>query len=303
MHLFCQDHCNHRGIFNHCFPEREIPKWFCRQNKGNSVTTDIPQNLFSDRNWMGFAICAVFPFHKHETAVRNNLESGIPHRVICQLQTDIAGMSPISTPYSISEDEVLISLYQRAFLWLSFTPSGNWMGSRYWNQMSWAKFSFVSDTPDVSSAVKCGINLVYRHNLDEFTRTIVQLITSYVDYMHLIRNSSKKNEPTVYKRLPMYHDEEVSRPDRSYEVPIQYVPLGLRTPKPMKPFFKTGPLVRILIMSHTLTPTIMSLSLSDWMLYIFLCYRTLIRFSYIIFASLQVKQPKSGSVIRVVGTQ
>jgi hypothetical protein len=180
------------------------------------VTTDIPQNLFSDRNWMGFAMCAVFPFHKHPTAVRRNLESGIPHRVICELQTDIAGMSPISTPYSISEDEVLISLYQRAFLWLSFTPSGNCMGKHVWNQMSWAKFSFVSDTPDVSSAVKCGVNLVYRHNFDEFTRTIVQLLTSYADYMHLIRNSSKKNEPTVYKMLPMYH-ENVPRPDSSIE--------------------------------------------------------------------------------------
>jgi hypothetical protein len=266
-----QDHCNHRGIFNHCFPEREIPEWFRNQNKGNSVTIEIPQKLFNDRNWMGFVMCAVFPFHKHETAVRNNLESGIPHRVICQLQTDIAGMSPISTPYSISEDEVLISLCKHAFLWVSFTPSGNWMGSDYWNQMSWAKFSFLSDSPDVSSAVKCGVRLVYRDNLNEFTRTIVQLLTSYVDYMHLIRNFSKKNEPMIYKRLPMY-PEKVSRPDRSYEedprpptrrVPIQVqpVPLGLRTPKPMKKFYETGPLVRIL-MTHALTPTIISLSLS-----------------------------------------
>jgi hypothetical protein len=234
IHLFymCfQDPGNHRGIFNHCFPESEIPECFSRQNKGNSVTIEIPQNLFSDRNWMGFAMCAVFPFHKHPTAVRRDLDSGVPdHRVICELQTDIGHMKPIFTIcYGISKDEVLISLHKRALLWVSFTPSGDWMRSReYCNQMSWAKFSFGSDTPDVvSSAVKCGVHLVYRHNFDEFTRTIV-LLTSYEEcYLHLTRNSSKKEHTSLG---------------------------GLTTPMP---FYQTGPLVRILMIHISL-----SLSLS-----------------------------------------
>jgi hypothetical protein len=86
--------------------------------------------------------------------------------------------------------------------------------------MSRATFSFGSNTPGVSHlAVKCGVHLVYRHNLDEFTRTIVRLLTSYVDYLHLTQ-------------------EELTSLG------------GLRTPKP---FYQTGPLVRILMIHISLS--------------------------------------------------
>jgi hypothetical protein len=74
------------------------------------VRIEIPQNLFDDSKWVGFAMCAVFPFHKHPTAVRMDLDSGVPHHVICELHTDIGGMKPISTSYLLGKDEVLISL-------------------------------------------------------------------------------------------------------------------------------------------------------------------------------------------------
>ncbi|XP_059453459.1 uncharacterized protein LOC132183998 [Corylus avellana] len=150
-------------------------------------------------------MCAVFPFHKHPTAVRANLDSGFPHRVICELETDIGCMPPSLIDHSISEDEVLISLYQRAFLWVLFVPLSRWAISRQVSQATWAKFSFTSGSPDVSLAIKCGVNLVCQHNMEELARTIVQLWTSYDDYSHVIRNSCK--EPTVYRRLHIYDDE------------------------------------------------------------------------------------------------
>jgi hypothetical protein len=97
------------------------------------------------------------------------------------------------------------------------------------------KFPF-SDSPDVSLLLECGVNLVYQRNMEDFKCTVlVQMMTSYVDYL--------------------VHHDEVRRTGGSYE-----------DPHPPDGFYKTGPLVRIL-MIHTLA--VISLSLSDWMLYFY----------------------------------
>jgi hypothetical protein len=242
------------GIFSHCFPHCEIPHWFCHQSNGHSVRIPLPPPyLFDNSGLMGFAICAVFSFHKHPTAVRMNLDSTLPHGFMCRLETNLGCVCPLLS-HSIREDEVLISIYQRAFLWVLFIPRRG----AFAQQITWAKFSFLSDSPDVS-VLRCGASLVDRQNMDEFNRTIVQLITSGVASLNAIRSSCK--EGAVCERLPIYHnkiggfefEDPQSRPLR--------LPSSPKETTPRNRFPKTSPLVRIL-MIHTLTITNQSLSLS-----------------------------------------
>ncbi|XP_057952416.1 TMV resistance protein N-like [Malania oleifera] len=205
---YLENHCEIRGVFNHCFPQREIPGWFSYQSNGSSVAIELPENIFNDPTWMGFAFCAAFSFHKHPTAVRNSLQgtdTGGSHRLICQLTTNLGPMTPLFF-HSISEDDVLISLHRRAFIWVSFIPRVLFL-SHYWTTLcTWIQFSFLSDGQD-SSVLDCGLNLVYQQDMEEFSRTIVRCVTSYVDYLYRIRESSKE-ESVVYGRLPIYHNDD-----------------------------------------------------------------------------------------------
>ncbi|XP_030967384.1 uncharacterized protein LOC115987912 isoform X2 [Quercus lobata] len=105
-------------------------------------------------------------------------------------------MNPL---YSISEEDVIISLHQRGFLWLSFIPC--WFLSPEWSRCTTVEFSFVSDSSAVS-ALKCGVDLVYRQKL-EFTHRMVQCITSY------------DGPFTSYERFPFYNPDQFSGSDGS----------------------------------------------------------------------------------------
>ena len=120
---------------------------------------------------MGFAFCAVFSFQKHPTSIRMK-GSGFSFIIVCHLKNKFGCMNPL---YSISEEDVIISLHQRAFLWLSFIPWG--FLSPKLSRCTLVEFSFLSDSSDVS-ALKCGVDLVYRPNF-EITRTMVERISSY----------------------------------------------------------------------------------------------------------------------------
>nr|POE84477.1 transcription factor [Quercus suber] len=76
--------------------------------------------------------------------------------------------------YRIREEDVLASIYQCEFCWESIIQRR--LLSPEWNKCTWVEFSFISDTLDVS-ALRCGVELVFQHNLEEFT--LAQCITSY----------------------------------------------------------------------------------------------------------------------------
>ena len=123
---------------------------------------------------MGFAFSAVFSFHKHLTTSRMKQGSGFSHIVICHVKTNLGCMNPLLYYGIRSEEDVLASIHQRAFLWESIIQ--RWLLSPEWSECTWVEFSFVNDNLDVL-ALKCGVELVFQHNLEEFT--LAQCITSY----------------------------------------------------------------------------------------------------------------------------
>ena len=171
----------------------------------------LPPNSYENPDWIGFAFCAVFSFHKHPTAVWKNLNSEFAHIFSCHLKTNLRCMCPLLY-YGIDEDDVLISLHQRAFIWVSFMPRV--ILSPHWRRCTWVEFSFLSGSPDVSP-LKCAVDLLYKQNLQEFTSTMVQCVTSYVDYLYDIRGRSCKK--AVYERLPFYRSDEFNGGDGLYE--------------------------------------------------------------------------------------
>ena len=141
--------------------------------------------------------------------------------IVCHLKTDFGCMNPL---YSISEEDVshvMLSMHQHGFLWLSFIP--RWFLSREWSGCTSVEFSFVSDSSAVS-ALKCGVDLVYRQKL-EFTRRMVQCITSY------------DGPFTSYERCRIYHPDQFSGSDGSSGISGHYS---------YDQFHKTAALVRFL---------------------------------------------------------
>ena len=168
-----QNHQKTSSPFNHCSPQSEIPKRFTNQSNSSSVRIFLPSHLYNKPDWIGFAFAAVFSFHKYPTATRMKQGSGFSHMVICHLKTNLGCMNPLLY-YGIREEDVLTSLHQRAFLWESIIERR--LLSPEWSECTWVEFSFVNDSLDVS-ALKCGVELVFLHNLEEFT--LAQCITSY----------------------------------------------------------------------------------------------------------------------------
>ena len=208
-----QDHCKVRSTSNYHYSQSEIPEWFKYHSINRSVQISLPRNLFKNPDWMGFAFCAVFSFRRHPASIPMNLHSGFSFVIVCHLKTNLGCMNPLLW-YDISEKDVIISLHQREFLWVSFIPCQCLTSE--WSRCNSVEFSFVSDNSDVL-ALKCGVDLVYREKL-EFTRTMVQCITLY------------DRPSTSYERFPFNHPNQFSSSDGSsgtsghysYECPYHF---------------------------------------------------------------------------------
>ena len=194
----------------------------------------LPPDFYDNPDWMGFAFCVV----SHFTSIQ--LLFGIiwikDHLICCQMKTNLGLMTP-PLHYLIREEDVLISLCRRAFIWVSFIPRG--ILSPQWSRCTWVEFFFVSDSPDVSPQ-DCGVNLLYQHNLQQFIDcAMIQCLTSYLDYLYAIRISCKQE--VVFVRLPFSSDKLSG--SYSYEkVYEKQHSTGRATTKILE--YRTGALVR-----------------------------------------------------------
>jgi hypothetical protein len=81
------------------------------------------------------------------------------------------------------------------------------LSEQHWSEVTGIGFSFMSNSEHVS-AVKCGVSLVYQENMEEFTRTYVQLMTSFADFAKDIRSRMSlppPGEQMQYEEHPQPH--------------------------------------------------------------------------------------------------
>nr|XP_023929824.1 uncharacterized protein LOC112041155 [Quercus suber] len=158
-------------IFNCCFAEREIPPWFGFKYK-QSIEFPLSPEFVNDPDWMGFALCGLFLFSMHPTAVRRSLRSKQKEmrQFCCFLQTSSSYLRLVCGGVLTTDNE-LVTLNQRAFIWVMFIPRTT--HAHLWSQSASAEFLLVGTKPDLF-AKSFGINVVYRHNMEELTQILVQ---------------------------------------------------------------------------------------------------------------------------------
>ncbi|KAK7822269.1 tmv resistance protein n, partial [Quercus suber] len=167
-------------IFNCCFAEREIPLWFCYEDKQSTKIPLYPKSV-NDPDWMGFALCGLFSFNRHPTAVRQSLGSiGIEFfEFRCHFQT--SSCYPRLVCYGLlTTDNELVTLNQRAFIWVMFIPRTT--HAHLWSKSAWAEFLLDSAEPDLL-VQSFGVNLVFRHNMEELTQLLVQCSAPFGSFL------------------------------------------------------------------------------------------------------------------------
>ena len=173
-HVF-QKNFDEGEIFHCCFAEREIPQWFCCEDK---QSMEIP--LYNP-DWMGFALCGLFLFNRHPTAVRQSLGSkkGVVFPFCCFFRTSSCHSRLVCNGLLNINNE-LVTLNQRAFIWVMFIPRTT--HAHFWSQSTKAEFWLNSSVPDLS-AESFGINLVYRHNMEELRQILVQCSAPFDSFL------------------------------------------------------------------------------------------------------------------------
>uniref|UniRef100_A0A2N9HBW6 ADP-ribosyl cyclase/cyclic ADP-ribose hydrolase n=1 Tax=Fagus sylvatica TaxID=28930 RepID=A0A2N9HBW6_FAGSY len=137
-------------IFNCCFAEREIPRWFGSQSNMDSMKAYLSaDNCDNDPDWMGCALCGLFEFHRHPTVVRMNLGSEVEvFQFRCLLRTNSCHRRLVCYGL-LTGDNKLVTLNQRAFIWVLFIPRMKL--AHLWSQSTRdVAFWFESSIPDLS---------------------------------------------------------------------------------------------------------------------------------------------------------
>ena len=167
-HVF-QKNFDEGEIFNCCFAEREIPLWFCYENT-QSMNIPLAPEFVNDPDWMGFALCGLFSYNKHPTAVRILGSISELLGFGCLLRTSSCYWRSVCRGLLTTDNE-LVTLDQRAFIWVMFIPRTT--HAHLWSKSAWAEFQLESSIQDLS-VESFGVGLVFRHNIEELTQLLVQ---------------------------------------------------------------------------------------------------------------------------------
>ncbi|KAK9995038.1 hypothetical protein SO802_024741 [Lithocarpus litseifolius] len=161
-------------IIDTCFAQCEIPQWFCEYEDCSTVNTQLNPNAFDNLNCMGIAVCALFSFHKHPTAVRMDKDSGISHDFHCLLR---ANSRPVHRVWkTINEDKISISLTPRKFIWVLFFPRATLLDYLSETGSSGVHFEFRTEGPDLL-VQNWEFKPIVKANKDELMLTVVQCST------------------------------------------------------------------------------------------------------------------------------
>ena len=152
------------------------------------------------RNFFCFLISQESDYHQYETRFR----------------IFSYGHLSFEDQLGLHESITLSSIYQCEFRWESIIQRR--LLSPEWSKCTWVEFSFISDTLDVL-ALKCGVELVFQHNLEEFT--LAQCITSY-------NGPSTSNERLPFIGRDKFSDSD-SHEDQTNGTSSQYSYEGTHT--------------------------------------------------------------------------
>ena len=157
---------------------------------------------------MGFVVCASFSVQEYPTEFLDNLESCVPHHLICLFETDIGSLKPLHV-YCTTKDEFKW-LHLRGFNWLFFIPC--WWHSDRMNQCKRIEASIVSDWPGWM-VQKCALRLVHQQDFQELWEILFYCSASFLDNWDLFREDVVEQDCTPME--PFSHQTEEFIPEGS----------------------------------------------------------------------------------------
>ncbi|XP_022141875.1 uncharacterized protein LOC111012131 isoform X2 [Momordica charantia] len=159
--------------FDFVIPRRHIPQLFNQQSTKNYTAIELPPSLYTNSNWIGFAVCTLFQVNKHPTAILNNLRSASRHELICQFAVENGLIEPFHI-HTITED-TFIWLHERQFVWLYYSPKNTYGNIFRHKSHIWAIIE--ADTPDLTVRC-CGLQLVYNQDVEKIDKMLMEAIQS-----------------------------------------------------------------------------------------------------------------------------
>ncbi|XP_061993336.1 uncharacterized protein LOC133711197 [Rosa rugosa] len=177
--------------YNSCFSPSDIVEWFGHHSNGPSVKIPLPSNLYKENtNWVGLALCAYFSVLDPSNASLDHLDSEkLDHHLTCYLETDSC-----STDFFhcyITKNKEFKWLHLGGFLWVSYIPRRLLSLDHQSNECINLEASIGSDRQGLG-VLKCGLRLLYQHDVEEFKKTIMHCKTS------LSEHYNGENKPDVW---------------------------------------------------------------------------------------------------------
>ena len=178
-------------LYNFVFPPSKIQEWFSHQNHGNSVTIELPSNLYHDNDLMGLILYASFSFHGNPDIILNYLVSGISQFLYCQCQTIMANMDDQIIGCGAHIEAVIWLINLSEFIWISYIPGEPF--KEMLQHSSDIKATFVSDWPNVM-VQKCALRLLYQHDQVQFEQELRHCNDLILEQREIVRKHTEDYE-------------------------------------------------------------------------------------------------------------
>ncbi|KAB1216441.1 hypothetical protein CJ030_MR4G029047 [Morella rubra] len=148
------------ALYDECFSTRNILDWFSHRSDEAVAIIPLPPNLYDNRTWMGFALCASFSVFEQSTAI---LDSQVPYHLVCSLETDLGSLERFHMYRLIEDDRMKLRL--GGCLWLSYVPRSSFPNCL--NRCSYIEASIATDCAAMT-VERCGFRLLFQNDEIEF---------------------------------------------------------------------------------------------------------------------------------------
>ncbi|XP_048318906.2 disease resistance protein RPP2B-like [Ziziphus jujuba] len=172
--------------YNLCFPQKEILSWFKQHYHASSqrLVIKLPENLSTDINWRGLAVCVAFSVNSdHQTAIDEIEDSDSSFGVLCHFSTKEQTCLNSATSFCISKDKFKW-LYIGGFIWLTYVP--HWLLLGELNEKRSLEVSIYHECTGMKIQ-NLGAALLYQQDVEEFRQSIAQCMTLFFSNLNVIR--------------------------------------------------------------------------------------------------------------------